>query len=120
MRSFAPSRSKVKSKQYLTGSDGNLGEIVFVQRRFRVSGRKTLRRPPEDVFMVDYVPHLEAVLADLCEPLPGVEALGAVVLRPDADPHRARALRLQPGDGLGEEPRAQAAALPGFSEIDAL
>ena len=50
----------------------------------------------------------ELVGSDLHEAMAGVEPLSAEVLRPDADPQPARAVLLEPGQRLCEQPRAEA------------
>src|SRR5690606_26663515 len=76
-------------------------------------GRRTGsgRFAAQDVFQVADPAYRELVGADLFVAVAGVEALGAMVAGPDPDPQGAWAVAQQPAFGLGEDPRAPAAAL---------
>src|SRR5690606_13289919 len=76
--------------------------------------------PAQDELAVAHAADRELVLAHFLEPVPGVEALRAGVLRPHADPQRARAGALQPVERGREQLAAPAAVLVFAQQVQAL
>lgn len=77
-------------------------------------------RTTQDEFPVDRRPDPKAVFADLLEAVARVEALGAVIFRPDADPELTWAVAFEPGHDFAEQAPAGSAALEGLQQIESL
>src|SRR5690606_6022178 len=79
-----------------------------------------VNRPGQYELPIPHSANGKFVLTDFFEPMALVETLGAVVLRPHADPQPPRPAGFQPCQRVGQQPRPDAAALVGLQQIEPL